>query len=217
MNLIGEDIPTVKKILMSIGYGSTQSISPEAAIPQAIGVEKAKLFYAHPLYQAIKSDVAQATKGILNTHRKTNPKLVNLANRPFYSDKRKPANKMSHLLQGVEVVALEAAVRAVSDKVILLQHDGFTTSEQIDIESIQSAAKAATGFDLIFEEEKIEMPFENFIYSELYNAKFNNPSKASIHAGFEPFWPVKSGTMVFEENDLPPLFSEREINLDSPF
>ena len=58
--------------------------------------------------------------------------------------------------------ALQAAVKACSDKVILLQHDGFSTSEPLDPLMLNRVVRDSIGYDLVFEEDKIEMPYPDF-------------------------------------------------------
>jgi hypothetical protein len=200
-----------KRLINAIGYGARESTSPENAIPQIIGKDRAKVLYAHPTYLAIKSDVNAATEVILGNQPIKRGCISNLANRAIQvkTDEGKSVKKstlMAHLLQGVEAAALEAAVRACPGKVLLLQHDGFTSYEPIDPEILRSAVLKSTGFDLTFDVEQIQMPLEDLTLESSFNKKFEEPSKPSADGGFEGFWPVMSGTIAFSPDDVPPVF-----------
>lgn len=66
------------------------------------------------------------------------------------------------MLQGVEAAALRAAIRTCRDKLVLLQHDGFTTCEQVSVSKIEAAVFEATGYRLKFEEQQLLYPFSKF-------------------------------------------------------
>jgi hypothetical protein len=219
---IGISPSTAKRVINAIGYGARESTSPENAIPELIGKDRAKALYSHKLYRDLKGDVDAATEIILCNQSYKGGRLSNLANRAIsvLTDTGKPAKKptlMAHLLQGVEAAALEAAVRACPGKVVLLQHDGFTAYEPIDPELLRSAVLQFTGFDLIFDVEKIEMPLEDLALKSSFNKKFEEPSKPRTDADFEAFWPVKSGTIAFSSDDVPPVFPLPLPNVELPF
>ena len=200
-----------KKIITATGYGAPESTSPYNAIPKQIGIDKAEAFFCHPLYRNIKADVDVATKVILANHPVKNHSLINLANRaiPMASGKyhsSKDTTLMAHLLQGVEAAALEAAVRVCKGKVLLLQHDGFTATESIDPELLRAAVSAATGYDLTFEVEQIQIPMPKIELDPLFNKNLTKTRKPNIHQGFEAFWPVMSGTIAFPSAAVPPVF-----------
>lgn len=205
-------VADAKRLINAVGYGARQSSSPRTAISQMIGPDKATAFFAHPLYLGLKDDIVRATKVILTEHPVKSDSLINLANRaiPRKTDKGedvKPSSLMAHLLQGVEAAALEAAVRACSSKVLLLQHDGFTATEPVNPALLTAAVEAETGYHLNFEVEQIQMPLEGLGTPEsLFNEKFKNPLEANIHAGLEPFWPISSGTIPLSPCSVPPVY-----------
>lgn len=200
-----------KKLINAVGYGAPRSTSPYTEIPKQIGRDKAEAFFAHPLYRGLKADVDAATRIILAKHPVKNNKLNNLANRGIAlkteaGQSTKESTLIAHLLQGVEAAALEAAVRACDDKVLLLQHDGFTCTERIDPAMLSRAVELATGYDLNFEIERIELPLADITPLQSFNKKHSDLRKPSIHAGLQPFWPCKSGAIVFFPDDVPPVF-----------
>lgn len=208
---IGVSLRQSKKLINAVGYGAPRSTSPYTEIPKQIGRDKAEAFFAHPLYRGLKADVDAATRIILAKHPVKNNKLNNLANRGIAlkteeGQSTKESALIAHLLQGVEAAALEAAVRACDAKVLLLQHDGFTAAGPVDAGMLNRAVQVATGYDLIFEVEQIEMPFADITPAQSFNKKLNDPRKPNIHEGLQPFWPCKSGTVAFSPDDVPPVF-----------
>ena len=53
---------------------------------------------------------------------------------------------MAHLTQGAEAIILRAALRLCPDKIVLLVHDGFVTTEAIDTTTIEDTVCAETGY-----------------------------------------------------------------------
>lgn len=209
---IGISKRQVKKIINAVCYGAPQSTSPFNEIPRRIGRDRAAAFFRHPLYLSLKTDIAAATRVILAQHPTKNNKLINLANRAIAktTDKGAPIKKetlMAHLIQGVEAAALEAAVRACPGQVLLLQHDGMTTKEAVDPDLLKTAVLKETGYLLNFDVEQIKMPLEDLdLPTMFFNTNKPEPSKPSIHAGLESFWPVGSGTVAFSPCDVPPVY-----------
>ena len=65
--------------------------------------------------------------------------------------------QLAHLLQGVEVTALEAAYRLYPKEIVLLQHDGFAATCQLDTKRIEAAILEATGYRLEVEQKAIQV------------------------------------------------------------
>jgi hypothetical protein len=65
---------------------------------------------------------------------------------------------MAHLIQGVEAFMLRTALRLYPDDIILLVHDGFVSTRQLDRERIKKAIKGTVGYDMDLSEEQISMP-----------------------------------------------------------
>jgi hypothetical protein len=148
-------VENVKEVLTALIYGARASRSLMTAIPQAIGVEAATRVYKSSIFKGIKSEIDAAIAVILKCHpRKIGGGFVNLFGKEIAGDE--PTKRvMAHLLQGVEAVALRAAVRTCPEKVLLLQHDGFATRTQVDPGGLTAAVLAATGgvYRLDFTEE----------------------------------------------------------------
>lgn len=61
-------------------------------------------------------------------------------------DRKQPARKLiSHLLQGIEAVAIEAVREVYSNQIALLQHDGFVTTTKINQGYVEKLIRLATG------------------------------------------------------------------------
>jgi len=55
---------------------------------------------------------------------------------------------LCHALQGVEVKALQAVVKAHGPDIVLLMHDGWVSRVQLDPRALESTIEDATGFEL---------------------------------------------------------------------
>jgi hypothetical protein len=220
---IGISASEAKRLINAVGYGAPRSTSLYTEIPRRVGREKAAAFFAHPLYLGIKADVDAATEAILSKHPVKNNGLINLANRSIAktTEEGEPTKKgtlMAHLLQGVEAAALEAAVRACPSQVLLLQHDGFSSTDAVDPDHLAAAVLEETGYRLNFEVERILMPLGGLEESAApFNKKCNEPRKPNIHEGLEPFWPCFSGTVAFASDDVPPVFPLPLPKVELPF
>jgi hypothetical protein len=87
--------------------------------------------------------------------------------------------------------------------VLLLQHDGFTTSRRLDIEHLNRAVFDATGLVLEFEEEQIKARSIDFT-----NLSTLNRPKPPPYKGFEDFLASFSGTIALLLQNLPPPHPE---------
>jgi len=213
---VGLSIGQAKSVITMIAYGAQESLSPMAAIAQEIGTERAERFFETGLYRTLKDDISDAQRVILKNCRRYNGMVINQVRRAK-SEESKPTSLMAHLMQGVEAAALEIAVRACKGKVLLLQHDGFTVSEPINTHQLQFEVLEKIGYDLIFDIEQIEMPFKDLESVDMYNKKLTHLRNANIHAGLETFWPIKSGSVGFSPEDLPPVFPLPLPPLDPTF
>ena len=73
------------------------------------------------------------------------------------SDGQIERQQLAHLLQGVEAKALEAAYSLYPEKIVLLQHDGFTSTKPLDTKRIEAAMLEATGYLLKVEQKVIQV------------------------------------------------------------
>lgn len=151
LGLLGNE---VKTCLIALIYGARFSHRHEDAIPEAIGKEAALRLYQHPLFIALKDDVARAARGIIEKWPRSRNRLENAYGK-WISEKEAQAQILAHLLQGIEAKMLEAVRRVYPDEILLLQHDGFASSEQLDSTRMMKVIYEDTGYAMQIEESQI--------------------------------------------------------------
>jgi hypothetical protein len=226
-SLLGVETDKVKRVLTAMAYGARRSLNPLDAIPRELGPEASALFYGLDHYKDLKNDIGKATVKILKEHPLVKKKLVNAVgkelivrngNRKLALNKIKRHTKMSHLMQGVEAAVLEVAARTFNGKIVLLQHDGFTTTAPIDLAVLHDAVARQTGYELKFEEDLISMPDPDFDVEFFgMKTKFNKPEKVNVYAGLEVFWGGLLRTVGYGLDDLPPPHPIPLPNIQTPF
>ena len=166
---VGISIDDTKTCLLALMYGARTTAWDENAIPETIGVEAARRLYALPLFANISDDVKRAGKAILKQHEPNRQGgLVNAFGKSIDTKSRekqkdKPAKKaptasqkLAHLVQGVEALALWTCIERHPGEIVLVQHDGFTAIKQLDKTELERAITAATGYVLKLEEELVQ-------------------------------------------------------------
>lgn len=144
-----------KVCLLAIMYGARQSEWHENAIPQSIG-KKAAALYQHPLFAGIAAEIEQGRKAIIAGWHRREKTLLNDAGKSI-STKASDKQILAHLIQGVEARMLRAALDLYQPDIVLLQHDGFASTKQLDRALIEQAIQTATGYQIKVTEEGIEV------------------------------------------------------------
>ena len=226
-NMLGVDVDKVKTVLTAMAYGARQSLDPLDAIAKEIGQEAAERFFGLDLYKALKNDIGKATDKILKAHPLVKQRFVNAINKELIVTRKKQKvalkdinrhTRMSHLMQGVEAAVLEVAVRTFPSKIVLLQHDGFTTTGPIDLAVLHAAVTEQTGYVLKFEEDLITMPDPDFAAQFLsFKTKLKKPEKVNVHAGLEVFWASLLRTVGIGLDDLLPPHPLPLTGIQTPF
>jgi hypothetical protein len=154
---VGISIENTKKCMIALMYGAKTTEWRKNAIPELIGPDAASKLYKVQLFANISKDVKVAGKAILEeVEPNRQGGIKNAFGKSIQSKNGKgTAQILAHLLQGIEALALRACVEVSPEAVVLLQHDGFTTTRKLDIQAIENAMKKATGFNLKLEEEPI--------------------------------------------------------------
>lgn len=202
-NTIGISIDQTKTCLLAVMYGARTSTWHENAIPETVGKDAAKRLNDLPLFANIVADVKLAGAAIL-AHNKPNRQggLVNEFGKsmPVYElvykkdgtkvKKKKAWSKLlAHLIQGVEAKAIRACLEIDLGAVVLIQHDGFTATKQLNVATLERAILDATDYMLTLEEERIQpdiqAQFDKSIQNELL--KVQKSSKANTGRGFRSF------------------------------
>lgn len=178
----GISVDQTKTCLLALMYGARVSEWRENAIPHAIGVAAARRLYLLPQFKAIQADIHQPRAAILRGWNRTaNGSLTNAFGKAIPGHAR-PAEKMAHLIQGVEAKALRAAVNIYPDDIVLLQHDGFVATSQLDSRAIVNAVFKATGYRLQLEEERLQVKFEDYFLKHGGLTEFKmKPAKSSMN------------------------------------
>lgn len=146
-----------KVCLLAIMYGAKASDWHENAIPEEIGQEAARRLFAAPLFAGIHADIKQARSIILKIWKRTaNGSLSNIFGKAIAGD-AKPEEQLAHLIQGVEALALQTAIKLQPNDIVLLQHDGFAATRRLSAKAITEAVFQATGYRLELEEKTIRI------------------------------------------------------------
>jgi hypothetical protein len=147
-----------KDALIALIYGAKFSVRAKDALPKIFNSTKlAALIYKHPRFEALQQDITGARQAVLEAHPVTNRTIKNKAGLVMRLAGSNDRQQLAHLLQGVEVVALEAAYRLYPKEIVLLQHDGFAATCQLDTKRIEAAILEATGYRLEVEQKAIQV------------------------------------------------------------
>jgi len=148
-----------KDALIALIYGAKFSVRAKDALPKIFNKDPklAKRIYEHPKFMALQNDITGARQAVLAGHPITNRTIKNCAGLVMRLDGSNDRQQLAHLLQGVEVVALEAAYRLYPKEIVLLQHDGFAATCPLDTKRIEQAMLEATGYRLEVEQKAIQV------------------------------------------------------------
>ena len=163
-------VSQAKVCLLAIMYGARASEWHDNAIPEEIGQDAARRLYQVPLFNGIKQDIAGARSAILkNWPRTANGSLTNIYGKAI-AGSEKPAQKMAHLIQGVEAAALMVAINMHPNDIVLIQHDGFASTRKLYVPAIMEAVRQATCYRLELEETQIRVdPDTQFLRHRIKN------------------------------------------------
>ena len=165
---LGLSITDVKNVLIAMMYGARLTSREKNAIAKDVGVEKAKLLMSHDQVRHIYDDLKNTRKAILTgwSSRSANGGFTNEFGKTISND-ASSEQKLAHLLQGAERLALELAftwtMENKKNSVVLLQHDGFISHTKLDVSAIEKYVEKESGYVLRLEEEKIRPDFERFL------------------------------------------------------
>ena len=155
----GLSIQQVKDALISLIYGAKFSARAKDALPKIFNgnTELANRIYLHPKFLALRDDIAGARAVVLDALPVSRQTIQNCRGLTMRLDGSNERQQLAHLLQGVEVTALEAAYRLYPKEIVLLQHDGFAATCQLDTKRIEAAILEATGYRLEVEQKVIQV------------------------------------------------------------
>ena len=154
----GISVRQAKDALIALIYGAKFSVRETDALPIIFNsTQLAKRIYQHPKFLALRDDIAGARAVVLKAQEVSRRTIKNCRGLTIRLDDSNERQQLAHLLQGVEVTALEAAYRLYPKEIVLLQHDGFTSIRPLDTERIEAAMLEATGYRLEVEQKVIQV------------------------------------------------------------
>lgn len=147
-----------KQALIALIYGAKFSGRAEDALPMIFNsTQLAKKIYLHPKFLALRDDIEGARAVVLKAQEVSRRTIKNCRGLTIRMDESNERQQLAHLLQGVEATALEAVYRLYPKEIVLLQHDGFTSTKPLDTERIEAAMLEATGYRLEVEQKVIQV------------------------------------------------------------
>jgi hypothetical protein len=149
-----------KFLLLAVVYGATLARSQkenQRAIEQRLGMEATDRLRELPLVLDLYGDVRRIGRAVLLDYQARSKKpgaLVNDAGREI-GLKSNSREKLAHILQGAESMALQSMLKTLAGSVALLQHDGLTVHGKPEVAKLERRIKADTGYGLTLEIEQL--------------------------------------------------------------
>ena len=183
----GISVQQAKDALIALIYGAKFSGRANDALPVIFNSTRlADKVYKHPEFLALRNDIAGARAAVLKAQEVSRRTIKNCRGLTIRLDDTNERQQLAHLLQGVEVTALEAAYRLYPKEIVLLQHDGFTSTTPLDTKRIEAAMLEATGYRLEVEQKVIQVNLANAFDAHPDDTNNQNEigRKANAGAGF---------------------------------
>ena len=164
---IGLTRPEVKSCLLAVFYGSRlRSDDTKDAVHKEVGLERSKTFFAHQFVRRLIDELQRVGRPIERAWpRSAGGYLINAAGMAYNGKQRVMDGKkdtwstrLAHVVQGLEVAALHAVVTAFGDKLVLLEHDGWTSHAGLNRTAVEAVIFRGTGLRLSVECEPITTP-----------------------------------------------------------
>lgn len=153
-------IDDAKFTLLAMIYGATLDRNPKQnqyAIEQRLGAEAMERLRRLPLVLDLHRDVRRVGKAVLADYTAKSRKagvIVNDAGREI-GIKSNAREKLAHVLQGAESMALQSMLTALPGQVALMQHDGITIHGKPDLSELEKRITADTGYRLKLESGRL--------------------------------------------------------------
>lgn len=156
---VGCEMDQLKECFLAMLNGAGLYGKEIRAIPDILGRDSDAFyrFTHHTWIRDLRSELDRGGDIILDEWPARNRgMLVNAAGKAISSRKGK-GEKIAHLAQGLEAVALRAMIGAMPDitTLTLLQHDGFTSRAKLDPLALQAAVLRETGVAVTVEEKLV--------------------------------------------------------------
>lgn len=158
----GISVQQVKDALIALIYGARLSVRANDALPKIFNnLVLVSKIYMNTKFVALRNDIDGARKVVLKSQKVSRRTIKNARGLIIRMDESNERQQLAHLLQGVEVSALEAAYRLYPTEIVLLQHDGFAATQPLETKRIESAILDATGYQLKVEQKVIQVGLAN--------------------------------------------------------
>ena len=155
---VGITVAQAKQSLISICYGVKRSLYSESAIPELIGIERAKLLYQHPEWAGLVDEVRAVRDPIIRSMRQHKGRLYNPFGKSMLCGKgkaRKIDQEFAFVVQGCEAWILNSIIEAFGSSLLMLAHDGWVASADIPIADQERVILEATGFAVKIEGSRL--------------------------------------------------------------
>lgn len=151
------DIADIKKCLIALIYVARVTGARSTAIGKILGPDKASALFHNTTVAGLIEDI-QETKNLLlsNARQLSSGEIQNIAGKLLRSRRPSRNQKIAHLLQGAESAFLETVITPIAEHIMLLQHDGFTCDQEIDLDQARRDMRSRFGFSLELEFERFQ-------------------------------------------------------------
>jgi len=183
------DDDEVKKCILAVLYGATDSLYYRSAIPSLIGVAEARQLLADHWFSALSDEVERIMLAVIDAWPLGAGGLIVNEARKGIDPKEKAPKIFAHLLQGVEGKMLRAVCGAYPDDIVVPVHDGFISRSQLNVRQIEHVIKAATGYDMRISESVLKpTPVGDHYKVDLPSKSTNTPELLGRSAGVDLWW-----------------------------
>lgn len=152
---VGITVEQVKKCLLALLYGARESTSPRCAIPEEIGGESGGMFFQHELVRLLMADIEAGRAAVIGAAEVSRGKVCNAMGKWIAADSG-PEKVLAHILQGMEARMLNIACDLYGRSLVLLQHDGFTARDRLNVAGIEAEIERQTGLVMPIEEKQLQ-------------------------------------------------------------
>ncbi len=152
----GISVEDIKTILISLIYGAKSDNRLFGAVAEVVNDPvRTQLLQSQPAYRELAHETKRAFEAILAAQ--PTDRIINAMGSSESRSKEEPS-LVSHLLQGVEAQALRAVVDRYGPSITLCVHDGWCSSERLDVNELERVIQSATGMTLRVEEKQMKTP-----------------------------------------------------------
>lgn len=149
-----------KEVLIALIYGS--NLSSYGAL-RKLNLKRGEIDISGSWIDKLAKEVARVSKCVVNDYMARTPGNFKIKNEAGMTKATRIDNgsnvKMSKLLafilHGAESLILQHMIRFMGDNIVLLQHDGVTCIEPVDIDALSEYIGEKTGYHVKFDMEKL--------------------------------------------------------------